>query len=247
MRRQLSPSNPLADIPRFAFGFEFIRNGMRVLDYGCFEGAFGRLLHPHVAVEYYGVDKNPEAVRRGAHDLRLQVLESALPFTGGFFDVVVIFEVLEHIHDQKKVLKEIHRVLKPGGTLIVSVPKRYVLSFLDPANYKFRFPRLHRLYYSLTHSREAYELRYAERPGALVGDIESEKSWHQHFRDAELKQLLEACGFQVDELDGAGLFSMLFDSVGLIMGWGKHVPARVRQWDDYRFHSRGLLCRSHKI
>ena len=45
-----------------------------------------------------------------------------LPFDDGTFDVVVTSEVLEHIQDDVTAISELHRVLKPGGTLGVTVP-----------------------------------------------------------------------------------------------------------------------------
>ncbi|MBP8981281.1 MAG: class I SAM-dependent methyltransferase [Syntrophobacterales bacterium] len=46
-----------------------------------------------------------------------------LPFADGIFDVVVCSEVLEHIPDGKAAVREIVRILKPGGDLVVSVPR----------------------------------------------------------------------------------------------------------------------------
>ena len=45
-----------------------------------------------------------------------------LPFADATFDTVVTSEVLEHIQDDVTAIKELHRVLKPGGTLGVTVP-----------------------------------------------------------------------------------------------------------------------------
>lgn len=49
----------------------------------------------------------------------------ALPFSDGVFDVVIASEMLEHIEDDVSALREIERVLKPGGTAAVSVPRRW--------------------------------------------------------------------------------------------------------------------------
>ncbi|MGH9333440.1 MAG: class I SAM-dependent methyltransferase [Vicinamibacteria bacterium] len=46
----------------------------------------------------------------------------ALPFGDDVFDAVFIFDVLEHVDDEKGALAEIRRVLRPGGTLLVTVP-----------------------------------------------------------------------------------------------------------------------------
>ena len=48
---------------------------------------------------------------------------TCLPFHDEYFDMVICSEVLEHIPDQKTAVKEVIRVLKPGGDLIISVPR----------------------------------------------------------------------------------------------------------------------------
>jgi len=64
---------------------------------------------------------NPD--RTGAHLLFSQGNGHQLPFADGTFDKVICSEVLEHIHEYESVLSELHRVLKPGGVLGVSVPR----------------------------------------------------------------------------------------------------------------------------
>jgi SAM-dependent methyltransferase len=48
---------------------------------------------------------------------------AGLPFTDGFFDVVICSEVLEHIEDNRAAVAELLRVLKQGGDLVVTVPR----------------------------------------------------------------------------------------------------------------------------
>jgi SAM-dependent methyltransferase len=70
----------------------------------------------------------------------------------GKFDTVLLLDVLEHVPDPAKVLSEIYRVLRPGGTLILSVPH---LSRLHEEPYDFyRFTK-----YGLTHLLEVAAFR----------------------------------------------------------------------------------------
>ncbi|MDD5475387.1 MAG: class I SAM-dependent methyltransferase, partial [Syntrophales bacterium] len=46
-----------------------------------------------------------------------------LPFRDAFFDVVICSEVLEHVYDSEKAVRELARVLKPGRDMVVSVPR----------------------------------------------------------------------------------------------------------------------------
>jgi SAM-dependent methyltransferase len=47
---------------------------------------------------------------------------SSLPFPDDSFDLVALFDVIEHIEDDRAVLEEVRRVLKPGGRVFISVP-----------------------------------------------------------------------------------------------------------------------------
>lgn len=58
------------------------------------------------------------------------------PFKDGVFDLVILTEVLEHIPQYENLVKEINRILKPGGHAIISVPTYYtekIYTFLNPA------------------------------------------------------------------------------------------------------------------
>lgn len=72
-----------------------------------------------------GVDFDPEAIRfcreRGVQAVE-RIEGDRLPFADGSFDVVTSFDVLEHIEDDGAMLAEMHRVLRPGGTLLLAVP-----------------------------------------------------------------------------------------------------------------------------
>lgn len=246
MRRKISKDNPFFHTPRFAFGYALLPEHARVLDFGCDDGRFGYLLKQYRNVDYIGVDKNREAIKKVPEGVVVKQSAHPLPFADGQFDVVTMFEVLEHIHDQNKVLLDVFRVLRSGGLLLVSVPRRHVFSFMDLGNLKYVFPGLHRWYYSLTRSPEAYRQRYAANPDGLVGYNEKEKLWHQHFRDDEMRELLERNGFCVEEIDGVGLFGQLFTFAAYVLRLGFLFPQWVQDWDHYTFHYSSLICAARK-
>lgn len=93
--------------------------GARVLDIGCREGG---LRHHLPEVTYQGIDIVPEFA---GPDILIQDISTGIPFDDASFDAVFIIEVLEHVPNPFATLGEIHRVLRPGGTLIVSVPNPY--------------------------------------------------------------------------------------------------------------------------
>ncbi len=98
------------------------RSGQRILDGGCARGRFVKALVPTEA-SLYGVDLTETFVRsarRNAPSARFtRGSLSALPFASDSFDAVYCVEVLEHLPDTSLALRELARVLKPGGTLLV--------------------------------------------------------------------------------------------------------------------------------
>ncbi|HLX12527.1 MAG TPA: methyltransferase domain-containing protein [Bacteroidota bacterium] len=64
---------------------------------------------------------------------------SRLPFRDASFDTVLLLDVLEHVDDERGTLAEAHRILRDGGTMILSVPNKGFFAFLDPQNLASRF------------------------------------------------------------------------------------------------------------
>ncbi|MEA3408578.1 MAG: class I SAM-dependent methyltransferase [Chloroflexota bacterium] len=100
--------------------------GAHILDAGCGLGLY-MLRFRDFTEHVYGVDVDPEKVYK-AHET-LSHVECApaeqLPFEASFFDIVFSHEVLEHVDDDKKAVREAYRVLRPGGRLVIFVPNRW--------------------------------------------------------------------------------------------------------------------------
>lgn len=58
----------------------------------------------------------------GVHIAQLDLNTHPLPYADGSFDLVTCSEVLEHVENFRAVLREIHRVLKPGGLMVITTP-----------------------------------------------------------------------------------------------------------------------------
>jgi SAM-dependent methyltransferase len=95
----------------------------RALDIGAAGGGNTRVLREHgwdaVALEY-GADGAEVAKGRGLPTLRSDATK--LPLADDSLDLVMAFDLLEHLHDDDAAVAEVHRVLKPGGTYLVAVP-----------------------------------------------------------------------------------------------------------------------------
>jgi 2-polyprenyl-3-methyl-5-hydroxy-6-metoxy-1,4-benzoquinol methylase len=94
----------------------------RVLDFGCGDGQFVQRARLD-GMDVCGADVSQEAIRRAkslfpAIDVR--EMDDTIPFASDTFDTITCMDVLEHILDVEGTLEEMHRVLKPGGCLLLT-------------------------------------------------------------------------------------------------------------------------------
>lgn len=107
--------------------------GHRVLDIGCANGWLRGAVKDRM---YVGVDLTPlmSAREERWHFVRADARQ--LPFTNESFDLVTLFEVLEHLPrgSEPRAVAEVFRVLRPGAKFLLSTPHRHILgTILDPA------------------------------------------------------------------------------------------------------------------
>ena len=105
--------------------------GRDVLEAGCGEG-YGADLIADVARRVIGLDYDESTVTHvKARYPRVEMLHgnlAALPLPDATVDVVVNFQVIEHLWDQGQFVAECLRVLRPGGVLLMSTPNRITFS-----------------------------------------------------------------------------------------------------------------------
>lgn len=95
-----------------------------IIELGSGEGYGIQMLAP-LAQHYVAVDKFDTDISGHANvEFRKQLLPSLAGIADNTFDYAVTFQVIEHIQDDKTFIKEIHRVLKPGGILMLTTPNR---------------------------------------------------------------------------------------------------------------------------
>ena len=97
-----------------------VQPGAHVLDIGARDGGLRAFLPKDV--RYQGMDIAQEFERP---EVLIRDISEGIPFPDGTFDNVFTIEVLEHVPNPFGAIAEIHRVLKPGGVWVVSVPNPY--------------------------------------------------------------------------------------------------------------------------
>jgi SAM-dependent methyltransferase len=154
--------------------------GRNVVDLGCGDGQWSMELIRRYDLQLTGIDYNLLRMQRyrsnvpGADAQCGSCIE--IPVAPHAADLVMFHQVLEHIPQPERALREVHRILKPGGWLLLSVPNEG------------------------TWLKQHVQYRWFE-PKALASSDHV-----NFFTAASLHELLEACSFSVIRLDAVGFY-----------------------------------------
>jgi ubiquinone/menaquinone biosynthesis C-methylase UbiE len=129
---------------RYAIAME-LAIGKCVLDIACGEG-YGTALLAQKAKHATGMDINKSIIEKATekyrkNNIRFEMATAEkIPVLDNSYDMVVSFETLEHVDDQETMLKEIKRVLKPAGILLLSTPEKK--NYSDKTGYQNPFHKI---------------------------------------------------------------------------------------------------------
>jgi 2-polyprenyl-3-methyl-5-hydroxy-6-metoxy-1,4-benzoquinol methylase len=134
---QLRRSFLLKSVERLSAGARSGERPLRVLDVGCGDGRLSAEL-AHAGAEVLGIDVAEEPLRRARAlhadlDVRVVPLDGEWPLPDASFDVVWAGETIEHLADTAGWLSEVRRVLRSGGSLLLSTPAHGRLTRLATA------------------------------------------------------------------------------------------------------------------
>lgn len=170
----------------------------RVLDLGCGDGDYAkRLKDIGFSVIAADIDKERFKYHREIEFQHCDIREK-IPFPDGHFDYVILMEVIEHLRNPYMVMPQIYRIIKKGGTLIISTPN--ILSLKSRFRYLFE---------------GAYEY-FREMPLEQVRNPK-ENIFNLHlvpYRYQELEYLLAATGFTVIKI-----FTSVYEGFELSFLW----------------------------
>jgi SAM-dependent methyltransferase len=161
-----------------------LADGQRVLDCGCGMGFYLLMMSRLRRLRLVGVDMDAfraTQAQEAADAALVRADFQRLPFADGAFDRVLMSETLEHVPDDVGALREVHRVLAPGGVVALSVPH---------VAYPFWWDPLHRAWTALGGA--------PPRTGPVAG------MWSNHVRlywPEDVVARLTAAGFTVDDVE----------------------------------------------
>ncbi|MBI4009218.1 class I SAM-dependent methyltransferase [Candidatus Roizmanbacteria bacterium] len=226
--------------PAFAKRAEFIFQAIevekpkKVLDAGCGRGFYLQALSlfPFIK-EIHGIDINEKYLQiarssTSRHSGPLQdyslsriVFQNAsiysLPYTNKYFDFIICSEVLEHLKNDAEALRELKRVLKPSGTLIITVPNHNFPFLWDPLNWILM---------------KLFNTHINKNIWWLAG------IWADHERlylSKEIKLLAKESGFSIAEMRGYVHWCWPFSHF-ILYGIGKNLVEKFGLADFSRFN-----------
>lgn len=97
----------------------------KLLSIACSSGIIEEEIKKRLGINIFGIDaaeKSLKIARRRGIITKCGDVSNALPFENNYFDFIFAGEIIEHIFDTQSFLKEIYRILKPDGYLILTTP-----------------------------------------------------------------------------------------------------------------------------
>lgn len=179
-------TSPMVDFPGWVLDRCMLRGNERVLDVGAGSGRYySAIMRRYPEIQYTAVDISPGMLTAHAADQKVAGDAAALPFPNASFDVVMANHMLYHVPDVDAGLKEMQRILKPGGILVAatnsaaSMPqfselmRRGILLLSKPGSSLVQLPPAPQMSFSLENGAQQlrhyfYAVVRHDLPGALV-------------------------------------------------------------------------------
>lgn len=199
-----------------------IKDNDTILDCGCGEGFYIMAisqLFPKVKIVAFDHDAElmKKAKKWAGSNINIKWVVGDIyniSFKDNTFDKIILSEVLEHIPDDLRALNEVKRVLKPGSTLIITVPNHNYPFFWDPLNW----------------TREHLKLGHFSPNSGFFGGI-----WAMHLRlyyPQEVKRLAEKAGLKIEKIAAQTHYCLPFNHN--ILYAGKQLYTKLPVFESVR-------------
>jgi methionine biosynthesis protein MetW len=129
---------------RVDVALKLLDKGDRLLDIGCGDGILGYFAKNKYK-DVYGLDISETALKiakkKGLITKKTNFNAGKIPFGNDYFDAITCLDVIEHVFEPIELIKEIHRVLKEKGSLVISTPNIRYFPHLFSLAIKGKFPK----------------------------------------------------------------------------------------------------------
>jgi SAM-dependent methyltransferase len=217
------------------FHFEYIVSYIKtlkvrkILDFGCGNCELLSYIDNGIYDLYgYEVDKNIKQKNNLEKTIKLKHgnPNGKLPYKNNMFDVVILSHVLEHVSDERKCIKEIFRVLRPGGYFFLASPYRGIFTWADSANFKYFLPSIHRIMYSLLEGKREYKRQFISKTRKMMyADTTLGVFLHKHYKEKDIRMFLGEY-FNIIEFKK---YSLFFPFIHLL----NYFFQKIRKTDNY--------------
>lgn len=169
--------------PKLITKIEKYKTKGRLLDIGCAVGFLVRISQEK-GWESFGIDLSEWAIKYAREKLELKNVQQGdlgdIKFESNFFDVVVMVDVLEHVQDPAEDIKEVQRILKPGGLLYIETINfgNFITKYLIRDKFVHMVPTGHLTYFEKKHLMEilkslGFRVLKARLWSSSIGDNDS--------------------------------------------------------------------------
>lgn len=247
----LDSANLLSTLP--GFDLEGCIRGRVVLDFG--SGYGGRSVwYAERAAFVEGVDVYPSMLElstefarsKGSANVRFTLgSQDRLDFPADHFDVIISFDVLEHVGRPDVMISELHRVLKRGGKAILIFTPYYGM-FSHHLNYITLLPGIHWIFPARDLVGAVNELLETDRfRGLMARQPEAQPSFNGRrvclpglngLRKREYVELVRAAGFEIEELRSTPILEK-FRAFGRVGAVANRALNRIPGLDEYLSHN----------